>query len=447
MPISVLVADDDEAIRELLTDFLADKGYKVDQAGDGRTVLKKLEKIMPDALLLDNKLPDMDGLAVLKQMKSDGLDTPTIVMTAHGTSSIAIQSIQLGAYDYLTKPLDLDKMHVTLQRLLEHQRLTKQLARYEDRAAAAVDITERIVGTSEQVQEVFKTIGRVAESDAAVLIMGETGTGKELVAQTIFQHSARRTGPFVRVNCAALPETLLESELFGHEKGAFTGAVDMRKGRFELANGGTIFLDEIGEMTPSTQRKLLRVLQSGEFQRVGGSKDIVVDVRVIAATNKNLSKEVDAGNFREDLFYRLNVITIVMPPMRDRSSDIPPLVAHFLDKYRYRQGMPPSRIVDEAMDVLQHHTWPGNVRELENTIRRAVIYSGGNAITPEHLELDNVRAPYLIDLTEAVREGRTLNSVMVEVEREMIRLAMIHCNQNEAEAAQLLGIDPEQWHQ
>jgi DNA-binding NtrC family response regulator len=447
MPISVLVADDDEAIRELLTDFLADKGYEVDQAGDGRTVLKKLEKNMPDALLLDNKLPDMDGLGVLKQMKNDGLDTPTIVMTAHGTSSIAIQSIQLGAYDYLTKPLDLDKVHVTLQRLLEHQRLTKQLARYEDRAAAAVDITERIVGTSEQIQEVFKVIGRVAESDAAVLIMGETGTGKELVAQTIFQHSARRTGPFVRVNCAALPETLLESELFGHEKGAFTGAVEMRKGRFELANGGTIFLDEIGEMTASTQRKLLRVLQSGEFQRVGGSKDIEVDVRVIAATNKNLTKEVDAGNFREDLFYRLNVITIVLPPLRDRVGDIPPLVAHFLDKFRYRQEMQPSRIVDEAMDILQHHTWPGNVRELENTIRRAVIYSGGNAITPEHLELDNARAPYLVDLTEAVREGRTLGSVIAEVEREMIRLAMIQANQDEAEAARLLGVSPEEWHQ
>src|SRR5450432_53472 len=333
MPISVLVADDDEAICELLTDFLADKGYDVDQARDGQTVLKKLEKHPPDALLLDNKLPDMDGLAVLKQMSNDGLDTPTIVMTAHGSSSIAIQSIQLGAYDYLTKPLDLDKVHLTLQRLLEHQRLTKQLARYEDRAAASVDITEKIVGSSEAIQEVFKIIGRVAESDAAVLITGETGTGKELVAQTIFQHSARRNGPYIRVNCAALPETLLESELFGHEKGAFTGAIEMRKGRFELASGGTIFLDEIGEMTLSTQRKLLRVLQSGEFQRVGGSKDIEVDVRVIAASNKNLPKEVDAGTFREDLFYRLNVITIALPPLRDRIGDIPPLVAHFLDHF------------------------------------------------------------------------------------------------------------------
>src|SRR5258707_1835832 len=447
MPISVLVADDDEAICELLTDFLADKGYSVDQAKDGQTVLKKLEKHAPDALLLDNKLPDMDGLAVLKQMNNDGLDTPTIIMTAHGTSSIAIQSIQLGAYDYLTKPLDLDKVQLTLQRLLEHRRLTKQLARYEDRVAASVDITEKIVGTSDAIQEVFKIVGRVAESDAAVLVTGETGTGKELVAQTIFQHSARRTGPFVRVNCAALPETLLESELFGHEKGSFTGAIEMRKGRFELASGGTIFLDEIGEMTLSTQRKLLRVLQSGEFQRVGGSKDIEVDVRVIAATNKNLPKEVDAGTFREDLYYRLNVITINLPPLRERSSDIPPLVAHFLDQYRYRQGVAPSRIVDEAMDILQHHTWPGNVRELENTIRRAVIYSGGNAITPEHLELDNARAPYLIDLTEAVREGRTLGTVMAEVKREMIRLAMIQCGQDEAEAAKLLGIDPEEWQQ
>src|SRR5258708_8589746 len=441
MPISVLVADDDEAICELLTDFLADKGYSVDQAKDGQTVLKKLEKHAPHALLLDNKLPGMDGLAVIKQMNNDGLDTPTIIMTAHGTSSIAIQSIQLGAYDYLTKPLDLDKVQLTLQRLLEHRRLTKQLARYEDRVAASVDITEKIVGTSDAIQEVFKIVGRVAESDAAVLITGETGTGKEFVAQTLFQHSARRTGPFVRVNCAALPETLLESELFGHEKGSFTGAIEMRKGRFEMANSGTIFLDEIGEMTFSTQRKLLRVLQNGEFQRVGGSKDIEVDVRILAATNKNLPKEVDAGNFREDLFYRLNVITITLTPLRERVSDIPPLVAFFLDKFRYREGMPPSRIVDEAMDVIQSHTWPGNVRELENTIRRAVILSGGGAITPEHLDMDHARAPYLVDLTEAVRDGRSLASVQAEVEREMIRLAMIQCNQDEQDAARLLGID------
>jgi two-component system, NtrC family, response regulator AtoC len=446
MPISVLVADDDEAIRELLTDFLTESGYKVDQASDGRTVLKMLEKNNPDALLLDNRMPDMDGLTVLKQMRNEGLDgTPTIVMTAHGTSSIAIQSIQNGAYDYLTKPLDLDKLLVTLRRMLEHQRLTQQLARYEDRAMIApVDITERIVGSSEAIQEVFKTIGRVAESDAAVLISGETGTGKELVAQTIFQHSSRRTGPFIRVNCAALPETLLESELFGHEKGAFTGAVESRKGRFELANGGTIFLDEIGEMTLSTQRKLLRVLQSGEFQRVGGQKDIDVDVRVLAATNKNLPKEVDAGNFREDLFYRLNVITIILPALRERISDIPPLVAHFLDKYRYRQDSPPARIVNEAMEMIVHHSWPGNVRELENTIQRAVILSGGNAITPEHLDLDNARSPYTIDLSEAVREGRSIAAVYAEVEREMYRLALIQCNGNEEDAARLLGIKTEE---
>jgi two-component system, NtrC family, response regulator AtoC len=444
MPISVLVADDDEAIRELLTDFLADRGFEVDQAGDGRSVLKKLEKNMPDALLLDNRMPDMDGLAVLKQMQNDGLDTPTIVMTAHGTSSIAIQSIQLGAYDYLTKPLDLDKVLVTLERMLEHQRLTRQLARYEDRVSSPVDITERIVGTSEPIQEVFKIVGRVAESDAAVLINGETGTGKELVAQTIFQHSSRRTGPFIRVNCAALPETLLESELFGHEKGAFTGAIESRKGRFELAHTGTIFLDEIGEMTLATQRKLLRVLQSGEFQRVGGSKDIEVDVRVLAATNKILPKEVDAGNFREDLYYRLNVITINLPPLRERTGDLAPLVAHFLDKFRYRPGMPPARIVDEAMDVLVRHPWPGNIRELENTIQRAVILSGGGAITPEHLDLSNARAPYVIDLTEAVREGRVLSSVVAEVQNEMLRLAMVQCNQDREQAAALLGIDPEQ---
>ncbi len=442
MTTSVLVADDDDAIRLLLNDFLTGEGFIVEQAKNGNTALKMLEKKLPDVLLLDIRMPDMDGLSVLQRMRDDGLDAPTIVMTAHGTSSTAIQSIQLGAYDYVMKPFELDKVLVTIQRLLEHQKLTNRLNSLESRfAQSPSDIKERIVGSSPAIQDVFKIIGRVAESDATVLIYGETGTGKESVAQMIFEHSTRRQGPFVRINCAALPETLLESELFGHVKGSFTGAISDHKGRFELASGGTIFLDEIGEMTLNTQKKLLRVLQSGEFQRVGGSKDIQVDVRVIAATNKNLPKEIDAGHFREDLYYRLNVITITLPPLRERMTDVPLLVAHFLDKYRYREGLPSARIVPEALDLLMHHNWPGNIRQLENTIQRAVVLSGGNTITPEHFDLANGLGPYLLDLTEAVRDGRTLATVVAEVEREMIRLALLQANQDTAQAAHNLGID------
>ncbi len=441
MTISVLVADDDESIRLMLYEFLTDEGFTVSQAKNGISTLKMLEQKMPDVLLLDIRMPDMDGLAVLQRMRDDGLEAPTIVMTAHGTSSTAIKSIQLGAYDYLMKPFELDKVLVTIQRLIDHERLTKQVAQLETRFAQAPgEIKERIVGASPAIQEVFKVIGRVAESDAPVLIYGETGTGKESVAQMLFEHSTRRKGPFVRINCAALPETLLESELFGHEKGSFTGAIATRQGRFELADGGTIFLDEIGETTPNTQKKLLRVLQSGEFQRVGGSKDFQVDVRVLAATNRNLLKEIDAGTFREDLFYRLNVITITLPPLRERMSDIPLLVAHFLDKYRYREGLPAAKIVPEALDLLMHHNWPGNIRQLENAIRRAVVLSGGGAITPDYFDLTGEQTPYIIDLTDAVREGRSLASVKAEVEREMIRLALLQSGQNRAQAAHKLGI-------
>lgn len=439
---TVLVADDDDAIRLMLTDFLTGEGFKVEQAKNGSVALKQLEKKLPDIFLLDIRMPDMDGLTVLQRMRDDGLEAPTIVMTAHGTSSTAIQSIQLGAYDYVMKPFELDKVLVTINRLLEHSRLTQQVAALETRFSQSPgDIKERIVGSSPAIQDVFKTIGRVAESEVTVLIYGETGTGKESVAQMLFQHSMRRRGPFVRINCAALPETLLESELFGHEKGAFTGAIATRQGRFELANGGTIFLDEIGEMTLNTQKKLLRVLQSGEFQRVGGSKDFKVDVRVIAATNKNLPKEIEIGHFREDLYYRLNVITITLPPLRERMSDVPLLVAHFLDKYRYREGLPPARIVPEALDLLMHYNWPGNIRQLENTIQRAVVLSGGGTITPEHFDLSGASAPYVVDLSEAVRESRPIGTVLAEVEREMIRLAMLQANQDAVQAAHTLGMD------
>ncbi|MFQ5459157.1 MAG: sigma-54-dependent transcriptional regulator, partial [Anaerolineae bacterium] len=319
MPRTILVVDDDPAIRELLRDFLAGSRTKVLEAATGEEALT-LGASEPDLVLLDMRLPDIDGLDVLAGLRQRS-DAPIIVVTADSSSSRTIRAIQGGAHDYLVKPLELEAVQHAIDRALEHRRLSETVRALQDELEARPQ--ERIVGASPAMQRVYKLIGRVAGSDAPVLIAGETGTGKELVADTVHRNSGRRRGPLVRVNCAALPETLLESELFGHEKGAFTGAVARRKGRFELADGGTVFLDEVGELTPASQKKLLRVLQFGQFERVGGTVSIQVDTRIVAATNKDLPAEVAAGNFREDLFYRLNVVRIDLPSLRERREDIP----------------------------------------------------------------------------------------------------------------------------
>lgn len=384
---SVLVVDDDAQIRSLLTDLLKEAGYTVRSAKTGAEATASVAKQRPDLVMMDVKLPDMDGLDVLKSIKRERPELEVIVMTAFGGSSSAIKAMEHGAYDYVTKPFEIDDLLATLRRVFEHAAMSEEVSALRLELGKSAAERERIVGSSRPMLEVYKLIGKVAGSDATVLITGESGTGKELVAEALHRASKRNPYPLVKVSCAALPESLLETELFGHEKGSFTGAMTMRKGRFESANKGTIFLDEIGEMTLGTQTKLLRILQEHEFERIGSNTPIKVDIRVIAATNRDLAEEVDEGNFREDLYYRLNVIHIHMPPLRDRMDDIPQLVEHFLAKYRAKPDAIPTPISQEAVARLLEHDWPGNVRELENAIERAVVLSRGNTIMPEHLPL------------------------------------------------------------
>jgi two-component system response regulator AtoC len=388
---SVLVVDDDADVRALLKDLLSEEGYKPRIAKTGGEALEAVAKDLPDLVMMDVKLPDQDGLGVLKTLKREHPELEVIVMTAFGGSSTAIKAMEQGAYDYVTKPFEIDDLLATLKRVFEHADMSSEVSALRLELGKSAAERERIVGSSKPMLEVFKLIGKVASADATVLITGESGTGKELVAEALHKASKRNPHPLVKVSCAALPETLLETELFGHEKGSFTGAMTMRKGRFETANKGTIFLDEIGEMTLATQTKLLRILQEREFERIGSNVPIKIDIRVITATNRNLAEEVDKGRFREDLYYRLNVIHIDMPPLRDRKEDIPLLVEHFLVKYRHAPGEIPTTISEDALNRLVEYDWPGNVRELENAIERAVVLSRGNPITADHLPFSNSR--------------------------------------------------------
>jgi two-component system, NtrC family, response regulator AtoC len=440
---SVFIIDDDRAIRDSLQDILAEE-HEVDTAATAAEALRKLKGEQFDLIMLDLRLPDRDGLEVLQELFGMGVDTPVIVITAHGTSNTAIQAMQSGAFDYLIKPLDLDEVRITVERLFAHRQLASQVQELQEELDSR-NVHERVVGQSSPMQEVFKTIGRVANSDSTVLIIGETGTGKELIADTIQANSRRRRGPFIKVNCAALPETLLESELFGHEKGAFTGAIERRKGHFEMADKGTIFLDEIGEMSLNTQKKLLRILQQGEFQRVGGSATISVDVRVMAATNKDLEQEVAAGNFREDLYYRLNVIVIESPPLRERMDDLPILVAHFLEKYRYNNNRAPSKISEEALQLLMKYNFPGNVRELENIIERAVVLSQGRMLGPEHLILnEHMARDRIINISDRVREATSLTDILLEAERIALEDSLRITGNKLRDSAKRLGLSTEE---
>src|SRR5436190_3598001 len=390
---AILVVDDDRDMLSLLDDLLTSEGYKVVKAKSGAEALAAISKSRPDLVMIDVLLPDEDGLTLLTQMKREHPELEVIVMTAFGGSSSAIKAMRAGAYDYVTKPFETDDLLATLSRVFEKADMAQEVSALRLELGKQHAQRERIVGSSRPMLEIYKLIGKVAGSDASVLVSGESGTGKELVAEAIHKASPRNPHPLIKVSCAALPETLLETELFGHEKGSFTGAMTMRKGRFEIADKGTIFLDEIGEMTLGTQTKLLRILQEHEFERIGSNTPIKVDIRVIAATNRDLAEEVDRNRFREDLYYRLNVIHIHMPPLRDRKEDIPALVEHFLAKYRWSADAIPTTITEEALERLVAYDWPGNVRELENAIERAVVLSRGQPITVDQLPFDSQKAP------------------------------------------------------
>ncbi|HSM38993.1 MAG TPA: sigma-54 dependent transcriptional regulator [Candidatus Limnocylindrales bacterium] len=459
---SVLVVDDDGQIRSLLSDLLKAEGYVVREAKTGAEAVAAVEKQRPDLVMMDVKLPDQDGLDVLKALKRERPELEIIVMTAYGGSSSAIKAMEHGAYDYVTKPFEIDDLLATLKRVFEHVQMSSEVNTLRLELGKSAAERERIVGSSRPMLEVYKLIGKVAGSDATVLITGESGTGKELVAEALHRASKRNPHPLVKVSCAALPESLLETELFGHEKGSFTGALTQRRGRFETANKGTIFLDEIGEMTLGTQTKLLRILQEREFERIGSSIPIKIDIRVIAATNRNLAVEVDAGRFRDDLYYRLNVIHIHMPPLRDRMEDVPRLVEHFLAKFRHKADSIPTTISEEAMARLLEHDWPGNVRELENAVERAVVLSRGAPIMPEHLPLAESpagaggkartrRAEAESELVESTRGNGsagaaagagagTFKGAVEALEKRLISEALERHKGNRSKAAEELGI-------
>jgi len=446
----ILAADDDPTIVGMLEKFLKSEGYVFEPAASADEALDKVRKSQPDLLLIDvNMPPGATGIEVIKKLKEEKLDVPTIVFTAAGTSQMAIEAIQLGAYDYIAKPFDLDELSVTIRNLFAHRALLEEVHVLRDVVAHA----DGMIGRHHKMLSVFTTIGRVARSDATVLILGETGAGKTMLAEQIHRSSNRRGGPYITVACATLPETLLESELFGHEKGAFTSAIAQHRGRFERAHKGTIFLDEIGEMTFATQRKLLRVLQDREFERVGGSIPIRVDVRIVAATNKWLPDEVAKGNFREDLYYRLNVVTIDMPALRERHhpdpglDDVRNLTLRFLDKHRFNNSPTPNRISEEALDKVMQHDFPGNVRELENLVERAVIMSQGDIITPDHILFSHSpvmgSAAGALDIEGAVRRGQPLSDLLSSVERRAIQFALREGGGKNG-AAHMLGLtEPE----
>ena len=435
----VLIVDDEESVLELLEDVLADEGFQVRRAENGSEALDMIARESFDVVLMDIRMPEMDGMEALRRIQEQSRKTGVILMTAYATTDVAIQAMKMGAFDYVLKPFDLDEVVMVIKKAVGVQEMAGEL---DDLRLQLGQVYQpgTIIGSSPAMQEVYKTIGRVAASTATVLIRGESGTGKELVAQAIHFNSNRHQGPLVKLNCAALPESLLESELFGHERGAFTGAVGRKTGLFELAHGGTIFLDEIGEISPATQAKLLRVLQEKEIQRVGGTETLKIDVRIVAATNKNLERAVKEGAFREDLFFRLNVVPIFLPPLRERKEDIPLLAQYFLSKYSREFDKPVTGVSPEAIRLLNNYAWPGNIRELENVCERAVIMAQGPFILPEHIPMGIQTEQLGIDL-EVTRSRLPLKEIVADIERQVILRVLEETNWNRTMAAESLGLN------
>jgi two-component system response regulator AtoC len=437
---SILIVDDEAAMRKNLTELLGEEGFSILEAMDGDAAVAIAKTHPLNLILLDINLPKTDGLAALVEIKRIAPSVPVIVFTAYGTSERAIRAMKTGAFDYLEKPFDLDEFLLTIRRALNYSDLLSEIQTLRSKVPDAQPYfsSSELLGSTPKMQEIFKTIGRVAGTDATVLIEGESGTGKELVADAIQRHSVRKDKPFIKVNCGGLPETLLENEMFGHEKGSFTGAVSRREGRFELANGGTIFLDEINNMPPPLQMKLLRVLQHKTFERVGGSETLTVDVRIIAATNKNIEAEVKAGRFREDLYYRLNVVHIVMPPLREHLEDVPILIDHFLNKYASGRRVFLSR---EAQQKVLVHSWPGNIRELENVIQRALVMAQGNVITVDDLPIESPGRKQVAAFQNTTGDRTPLKKLTSTFEKSLILQALTKTGWNRTKAAELLQIN------
>ena len=433
----VLVVDDDPTARRMLDVRMRGLGCQVAMAATGLEALAAIERDLPAVLLLDLQMPQMDGMEVLRALSRDGVDVPTIVITAHGSIDTAVEAMKEGAVDFILKPFDPQYLEIAVRRALERRQLLDSNRLFRDALAAR---SANILGESPLIRAAIQMAQKAAGTNSTVLLLGESGTGKEVFAQTIHQWSPRRDKPFVVVNCVALSEHLLESELFGHEKGAFTGAHQAKKGKFEAAHGGTVFLDEIGDMPASLQTKLLRILQDHEFERVGGTRPLSTDIRVLAATNRALDEAVRAGRFRADLFYRLNVIRIALPPLRERREDIPGLAQHFLARYGAETKRPVRRITVDAMDLLRRHDWPGNVRELANTIERAVVLCAGDTITPADLALPGVHLPALSQDPIPVGEADGFHAQVNAYRRQVLMTALQRTNGNHTQAAKLLGL-------
>jgi DNA-binding NtrC family response regulator len=427
---NILVVDDEEPFRRLLKNELARKGYAVSVAADGGEALRLMRENTFDAILLDVVMPGVDGLSLMKKLKEDLSAPPVIVLTGKATVETAVEAMKNGAYDYLTKPYKLDELVIVVDRACEYGRLSVKSKMLEQELVRK-ELPFEFVGTSRQLKDILALIRKVAPTDSPVFIQGESGTGKELVANTVWHYSKRKDTPFIALNCASLSESLIESEIFGHEKGAFTSAYQLKHGLVEVADTGTLFLDEIGEMPIGLQAKLLRFLDSGEFRRVGGNKALTVDVRLIAATNKDLTAMIKNGTFREDLYYRLNVINITLPPLRERKEDIAALARHFLKQYAKKLDKSITDLTSDALELLAGYHWPGNVRELENVVERAVILCESNQLGAEDLSVP----------TPAVIADLGTNPSLEEMEKNYILRVLKEANGNQSKASQLLGID------
>ena len=435
----IVVIDDEVNAASALCTLLKEDGYDVASAHDGASGLSLVEQTDADIVLTDLRMPGMDGLELLRQLKQQRPQTLVILMTAYGTVKNAVRAMKSGAEDYLSKPLDVEELEVVLERALEKKQLLEETRQLRERVADKYRF-ENILGESPDMLRAFKAIRQVAPSNASVLLLGESGTGKELFAQALHQSGPRRARPFIRVACASLPETLLESELFGHEKGSFTGAIATRAGRFEVADGGTLFLDEIGDISPTVQVKLLRFLEEREFERVGGNKTFKVDVRIVCATHRDLARKVADGTFREDLYYRLNVVEIKIPPLRERTMDVPVLAQHFLKKFSLQNGKEVRSLSDDAMALLLRQPWPGNVRQLENAIERAVVLAEEPVLIPAHF-------PTLGGRLEAADAGLSSGisipgSSLAAIEKEAILRTIESVGGSTSRAAKILVISP-----